>query len=320
MNARISSLTAALLLACSAQAQVASVATVTADDLTAVVMPGVNPTSVVPSYLRFSNTDSMPATATVLLRDGATGAVLATWTTPPLPSGGTLEQRVSDLLPALPIGAGTAAVGTLVAEVQGHFIGHVQHVVFSPSTGALLNASNCGMVLMADPLSLPYVSGPGRTEVGGQIRITNASATSAAVTLTFKDNTGRNWSWTSPQVAAFGAVTRNTAEIFAAAGVAADVRSVSVVSSAAPAGVALSYTEGLIGTPVQADFSAACMLTSAVDPGAPKPAPLPMPSATPAPVAGDPNMMCNMMGMNMMMGMDDMGCGMAMSAPLSTKP
>jgi hypothetical protein len=181
------------------------------------------------------------------------------------------------------------------------------------------------MVLMADPLSLPYVSGPGRTDVGGQIRVTNASAAPASVTLTFKDNTGRSWSWTSPQVAAFGAVTRNTGEIFAAGGVAADVRSLSVVSSAAPAGLALSYTEGLIGVPVQADFSAACMLTSAAatpGPGMPgmTPAPAPTPSTTPTPVMGDPNMMCSMMSMNMMMGMDDMGCGMTMSAPVAMAP
>ncbi len=331
MNVRIPLLVAAgVLLASAAGAQVAGTAAITADDLTSVVMPGINATANTPSYLRFSNADSIPATATVQLRDPSTGNVLAIWTTPSIPSGGTLETPIADILAISTFPGIAAAQGGLLAEIQGHFIGHVQHVVLSPATGALLNASSCGMVLMADPLSLSYVSGPGRTDVGGQIRITNASATAASVTLTFKDNTGRIWNWTSPQVAAFGAVTRNTGEIFIAAGVAADVRSLSVVSSPAPAGLALSYTEGLIGVPVQADFSAACMLTSPAVPGTAiagggampgmTPSPAPQPTTTPSPVV-DPNAMCTMMGMGMMMGMDDMGCGMMMmSTRVPTTP
>ncbi|MGZ6243611.1 MAG: hypothetical protein ACXWN9_13640 [Candidatus Binataceae bacterium] len=332
MNVRIPLLIAAgVLLASSAGAQVASSAAITVDDLTSVLMPGVNATANTPSYLRFSNADSVAATATVQLRDPATGNVLAIWTTPSLPPGGTLETPISEILAISTFPGIAAAQGGLLAEIQGHFIGHVQHVVLSPATGTLLNASNCGMVLMADPLSLSYVSGPGRSGVGGQIRITNASATVASVTLTFKDNAGRTWNWTSPQVAAFGAVTRNTGEIFTAAGVAADVRSLSVVSSPAPAGLTLSYTEGLIGVPVQADFSAACMLTSPATPGTATagagggampgmtPIPTPQPATTPSP-AVDPNAMCNMMGMGMMMGMDDMGCGMTMSARVPTAP
>src|SRR5206468_3169078 len=99
-----------------------------------------------------------------------------------------------------------------------------------------------------------------------------------------------------------------------------DVRSLSVVSSAAPAGVALSYTEGLIGVPVQADFSAACMLTSPANPGTANAGPTmpgmtPAPSRTPSPAPlGDPTMMCSMMEM------DDMGCGMAMSARAPASP
>src|SRR5262245_42930983 len=98
MSVRISFLAAAgLLAAASAQAQVAgATAAVNQDDLTSVVMPGINATNNAPSYLRFSNSDSVAATATVLLRDPSNGNVLTTWTSPSLPPGGTLETPITD--------------------------------------------------------------------------------------------------------------------------------------------------------------------------------------------------------------------------------
>ena len=145
---------AGALLTTPAFAQVSNTASVTADDLTSVVMPGVNATANAPSYLRFSNGDSAPSTATVKLRDPSTGNVLAVWTTPSIPGGGTLEKPVTEILAISTFPGIAAAQGGLLAEIQGHFMGHVQHAVLSPATGTLLNASSCGMVLMADPLSL----------------------------------------------------------------------------------------------------------------------------------------------------------------------
>ena len=270
-------------------------------DLLAVVMPGVSLVDQVQSFIRISNGDSRSGSATVELRDPATGEGIVAWVSPQIPGGGTHEVAVSDIL-----NTGTAIhqfarlPASVVAEINADFIGHVQHIMLTPTSGALSNVSTCGMVLMADALSQPYVSGPGREDVVGQIRITNATASARPLTIIFLDNAGHASVWTSPAIAPMGSFTRAVAAIapFASPPIEPTARSLSVIADYAPHGITLSYSEGLTGSPSQDDFSAACMLTSAaLGPGAGDHADAPA-TAPPTPPVG----MCDMMtGMDCMM-------------------
>lgn len=269
--------------------------TVTDGDLLSVVMPGVSLVSQVQSFLRFSNGDSRSGEATVELRDPATGEGIVAWVSPAISGGGTLEVAVADILKAgTPIHQFARLPATVVAEVEADFIGHVQHVTLTAGSGALNNVSTCGMVLMADALSLPYVSGPGRDDVVGQLRVTNATATARSLTVIFLDNAGHASVWTSPTVAPMGSFTRAIANIApqAAPPIEPKARSLSVIADYAPHGLTLSYSEGLVTATSQDDFSAACMLTSAAlgpDHDAPGQTAVP---ATPPPMGGG---MCDMM-------------------------
>lgn len=159
------------------------------------------------------------------------------------------------------------------------------------------------MALMADPLSLPYVSGPGREGTVGQITITNATATARPLTVIFLDNLGRASVWTSPVVAPMGSFSRAVSNIAPLAQPPIDpaARSVSVIADYTPHGMTLSYSEGLTGASSQDDFSAACMLTSAaVTPGADNPTAAHVPVS---PTISPPVANCDSMTM-------DMGCSM----------
>ena len=240
---------------------------VTTSNLASVVLPGVSSGTTVASYLRFSNGDSTAQIATVHLRDPDSGLILFAWTTPSIPPGGTLETAVVDMIARGTPGVLTGAIPpTLVAEVVGAFVGRVQHVTLAANTGALSHVSTCGMVLIADPMSLPYVSGPGRQDVSGLLRVMNGTASYVSVRLTFRDNTGQSSVWSSPGISPMGSYVRAVKDIALAATppISGQANSLSVVADPAPLGIALSYSEGLVGTAGFDDFSAACMLTPAV--------------------------------------------------------
>ncbi len=269
-------------------------------DLLAVVMPGVSVVDQVRSFIRISNGDSRSGSASVELRDPATGEGIVAWASPQIPGGGTLEVPVTNILATgTTIHQFARLPTTVVAEINADFIGHVQHITLTPATGALSNVSTCGMVLMADALSLPYVSGPGRDDVVGQVRITNATATARPLTIIFMDNAGHASVWTSPAVAPMGSVTRAVANIapFASPPIDPTARSLSVIGDYAPQGITLSYSEGLPGAPSQDDFSAACMLTSAAL-GAADDDHEDTPALTPAPAKTSTGMCDMMMGMD----------------------
>ena len=59
-------------------------------------LPGISTTTSVLSFLRFSNSDGAAHQASVMLHNGATGEMLATWTGPLIPPGGTFETSMND--------------------------------------------------------------------------------------------------------------------------------------------------------------------------------------------------------------------------------
>ncbi len=235
------------------------------------VIPGFNTGVAVQSYLRLSNSDGAPAQVSIRLHDAVTGIALGTWVSPVLPAGGTMETWAQQMLEnADPKPDMTRLPATLVLSISG-LAGHVQHATWTPSSGTWSHASTCGMVLMADPLSLPYVIGPGRAGLTGVIRVTNATGETRGMRVTFHDSAGTPFVWQSPQVPSYGsiAVTMERIARETTPPIPASVVSLMAMADAAPAGVALSYSEGLSGGDTFDDFSAGCMATIATAPGTP---------------------------------------------------
>jgi len=245
------------------------------------VIPGFNTGLSVQSYLRISNNDGAPAQASVRMHDAATGIAIGTWTSPVLPSGGTMEtwaqQMLADADPKVDM---TRLPPVLLLSISG-LAGHVQHATWTPSSGTWSHVSTCGMVLMADPLSLPFVVGPGRGGLTGVVRVSNATGETRSLRVTFHDSANTPYVWQSPAIASYGAVTATMETIAREASppIPASVASLMAMADAAPAGVALSYSEGLAGGDSFDDFSAGCMSTVAAPatPGVPTTPATPMP-------------------------------------------
>lgn len=254
-------LLAALLAAPAAQAQ------------SELVIPGFSTGVSVQSYLRLSNSDGAPATVRVRLHDAASGVAIGTWLSPQIPAGGTYETWAQAMIAQSdPPLTGRAIPPVLVLSISG-LSGHVQHATWTPESGTWAHVSTCGMVMMADPLSLPFVSGPARG-VTGVVRLTNATPETRSLRVTFHDSTGAAFIWQSPAVPNYGSITKTMGEIAAAATppIPASALSLMAMADAAPQGVALSYSEGVAGGPTFDDFSAACM-SSIVLPATPGEAP-----------------------------------------------
>jgi hypothetical protein len=240
------------------------------DDL---VIPGFNTGFSVQSYLRISNSDGLPTTVRIRLHDAASGVAIGTWLSPTIPSGGTYETWAQQMLAASdpPVSAASLPP-VLVLSISG-LVGHVQHATWTPESGTWAHVSTCGMVLMADPLSLPFVVGPARAGLSGIVRISNATGETRSLRVTFHDSDGTPFIWESPSIPSYGAVTRSMSAIAAETTppIPASVVSLMAMADAAPAGVALSYSEGVTGGTTFDDFSAACMSTVAapINPGDP---------------------------------------------------
>ncbi len=165
----------------------------------------------------------------------------------------------------------------LVLSISG-LAGHVQHATWTADSGTWAHVSTCGMVLMADPLSLPFVSGPARG-LTGLVRLSNATSTARSLRVTFHDSAGASFIWLSPVVPSYGSVTTPMSAIAAQATspIPANVVSLMAMADSAPQGVALSYSEGLAGGVTFDDFSAACMssIAAPANPGDPPRPPTP---------------------------------------------
>lgn len=249
------------------------------DDL---VIPGFSTGLTVQSYLRLSNSDGAAHAVRVRMHDAATGAAIGTWTSPSLAPGGTLETFAQAMLAEADPPVNMALVPPLLVLSITGLTGHVQHATWIPDTGTWSHVSTCGMVLMADPLSLPFVIGPARGGLAGLVQLTNATAEARSLRVTFHDSAGTAFLWQSPVAPPYGAVTATMSAIAAATmpPIPDTVVSLMAMAESAPAGVALSYSEGLAGGVTFDDFSAGCMSTVAApaqpgDPVTPTPTPPP---------------------------------------------
>ena len=229
---------------------------------TGLVMPGFSTGAAVQSYLRLSNSDGIAHAVTVMLHSAASGEMLGVWTSPPVPISGTYEASLAEMIAGSdPPIAPERLPRSLVLVIAG-LSGHVQHAARTDASGAWSNLSSCGIAMMADPLSIPYVSGPAREDIAGFMRVTNGTDAPRSLRIFLNDNTGAVSSWDSPVIPATGASVFSMADITAQASppVALTARLLMVMGDSAPFGVALSYMEGIKGSATFADFSAACMV------------------------------------------------------------
>ncbi len=245
------------------------------------VIPGFNTGVSVQSYLRISNSDGAAAQVSVRLHDAATGIAIGTWMSPVLASGATMETWAQQMLEGADPKPDMARLPpVLVLSISG-FAGHVQHATWTPSSGTWSHVSTCGMVLMADPLSLPFVIGPARGGLTGLLRVSNATGETRALRVTFHDSANNPFVWQSPPIPSYGSVaaTMETIARETTPPIPATVASLMAMADSAPAGVALSYSEGLAGGNTFDDFSAGCMsmVAAPVNPGAPTTPTTPMP-------------------------------------------
>jgi len=245
------------------------------------VIPGFNTGVSVQSYLRLSNNDGAPAQVSVRMHDAATGIAIGTWTSPVLPAGGTMETWAQQMLTGADPKPDMAHLPPVLVLAISGFAGHVQHATWTPSSGTWSHISTCGMVLMADPLSLPFVIGPARGGLTGIVRVSNATAETRALKVTFHDSANTPYVWQSPAIPSYGAAaaTMETIARETSPPIPPTVTSLMAMAEAAPAGVALSYSEGLAGGNTFDDFSAGCMSTMAapVGPGTPTTPTTPVP-------------------------------------------
>ncbi len=229
---------------------------------TGLVMPGFSTGAAVQSYLRLSNSDGAAHDVSVMLHNAATGEMLGVWTSPPVAVGGTYEASLAEIIAGSDPPISTERLPRALVLVISGLSGHVQHAARTEASGAWSNLSSCGMAMMADPLSLSYVSGPAREDLSGFVRVTNGTDAPRSLRIYLNDNAGSVSTWDSPVIPATGASVFAMADITAQASppVAATARSLMVMADSAPFGIALSYMEGIKGSGTFADFSAACMV------------------------------------------------------------
>ena len=112
---------------------------VTRGGLSAEINWANNGTSAYTSYVRIHNSGNLAATATITVRDDATGLQLGTttYTTASVPGNGTIQVSV----PTIETSLGLTPASSYTLQIAGGFPGYAQHVSFNATTGALVDLS-----------------------------------------------------------------------------------------------------------------------------------------------------------------------------------
>jgi len=104
------------------------------------------------SFLRFYNSSGQAGTATVILKNAATGQVLTTWTSPSIPAGSEQQYFITALETGIASKPDFYAV-----DVQAGFAGTFQHVLYRPADGTLTNLSTCATGIGANASTAPCI-------------------------------------------------------------------------------------------------------------------------------------------------------------------
>ncbi len=158
------------------------------------------------SFLRFFNNSDEAGTVTVTLRDGLTGATVATWISPEIPARASRQFAARNLETAsTPVANSDINVSDRTyfnLEVESSFAGFLQHVVWARGAGVFANLSSCESGFSQNASLAPNVH---TSSIGGyvsRLRVVNTGATSDQATLIFYNaSTGETiGQWTSPTI------------------------------------------------------------------------------------------------------------------------
>ncbi len=138
------------------------------------------------SFLRFYNSGGSSGVASVDLSNQETGEYLATWTSPTVAAGASIQVAVTDVESVL--GAGVVKPSYYAATVKNGFQGWLQHVLWSPVDGTLTNLSTCnfGVTSGADALANVHTS---QLDYGypSTVIVSNSMSNSSTFTLGIYD-------------------------------------------------------------------------------------------------------------------------------------
>ncbi len=135
------------------------------------------------SFLRFYNTGVSANTVDVTLANPDDGSLMATWTSPSIPAGASLQVDVGTIERNVTGGKLTKG-GYYVASIRPRFNGYFQHVMWRPAEGTLSNLTMCDTKLTNDPTRLMNVhSSRFSATYPARIVIHNTGTTTAAAIL-----------------------------------------------------------------------------------------------------------------------------------------
>ncbi len=231
------------------------------------------------SYLRFFNTSTAPGAVTVSLRDGPTGALMSTWTSPQIAPGASAQVPMQTIeAGAVPV---PGAPQTLVAtsnynlDIAATFPGYLQHVLWNRTAGVFANLTSCGTGLVSDATMIPNIHSSALATYVSRIRMVNTGVFASRATLSFTDSVSGTaiGAWTSPEIPSGGSIEIPMPQI---------ETQVPALQTAVRAGGALQFNVALGGLSgylqhvvdnqnagVTVDMSPKCALTVVPAPAAP---------------------------------------------------
>ena len=109
------------------------------------------------SFLRFYNTGTTAATASVTVYNPTTGQSLGQWTTPTIPAGAAPQYFIGDVEAGIGMGPASAKPDYYDIAVNAPMNGYFQHVLWRSSDQTLTNLSTCGSGVTIDGARLANV-------------------------------------------------------------------------------------------------------------------------------------------------------------------
>lgn len=153
------------------------------------------------SYVRFHNTGTTPGTVTVTLTDASTAQTYATWTSPTIPAGASVQHFVQELESASTTGA--ARPQFFAVSTRSTFDGYMQHVLWRPADGTLTNLSTCNAGVTANATQLINVhSSLLESDYPSSVVVANTDTAASSVQLgVYNSNTGvKLGTYTTPSI------------------------------------------------------------------------------------------------------------------------
>jgi glucose/arabinose dehydrogenase len=171
------------------------------------------------SFIRLHNADTVAGSVQLVIRTAADGRLAASWTSPSIAPQASRQFAWSTIeAAAVPPLTGSNAAGYAI-EARPSFNGSLQHVVWSPSSGALANLTRCDIGPTGDLKTLINVHATRLSTYPSTVRVYNAGTTAASAAVAIHDAaTGaRLATWTTPSLEAGAMLEAPVAALEAAA-------------------------------------------------------------------------------------------------------